>query len=80
MESVARTAADGYTLLFESNAEFSVLPALLQKIFFDPVEDFASLAMLAELPVVYVVVRPSAPATNINQPVEYARKSPNAMH
>ena len=79
VESVARAAPDGYTLLLVSNAEFSVLPALRSKLSFDPIRDFAPLAMLAELPVVYVS-HPSVPASNIKELLEYAKKNPGAVH
>ncbi len=79
VESVARAAPDGYTLLLVSNAEFSVLPALRTKLSFDPIKDFAPLAMLAELPVVYVV-NPGVPASNIKELLDYAKSHPGAVH
>lgn len=78
VETVARAAPDGYTLLVVSSAEFSVLPALRRNLSFDPLRDFAPLALLADLPVAYVV-HPSVPATNMQQLVEYAKKNPGAV-
>lgn len=78
VETVARAAPDGYTLLVVSSAEFSVLPALRRNLSFDPLRDFAPLALLADLPVAYVV-HPSVPAGNMQQLVEYAKKNPGAV-
>lgn len=78
VESVARSAPDGYTLLVVSSAEFSVLPALRRNLSYDPSKDFVPLALLADIPMAYVV-HPSVPATNIEQLLDYARKKPGAV-
>jgi len=78
VESVARSAADGYTLLVVSSGEFSVLPALRRNLTYDPIRDFVPLALLADIPVAYVV-HPSVPATNIHEFLEYARKNPGKV-
>ena len=78
VESVARSAPDGYTLLIVSSGEFSVLPALRRNLSYDPIRDFVPLALLADIPVAYVV-HPSVPAKNIHEFLEYARKNPGKV-
>src|SRR5262249_15231628 len=54
-EQVARSAADGYTLLVGSQTTLAVAPALNRKIQFDPVKDLTGVAMIGISPLVAVV-------------------------
>ena len=51
---VAKSAADGYTLLMGSNSTFSVAPSLYPKNPYHPVRDFAPVIMVASAPFVLV--------------------------
>src|SRR5678815_4447131 len=62
-EIVARSAPDGYTLLFVSSPH-SVNPSLYPKIPYDTLRDFAPVSMVATSPYV-LVVNPSLPARNV---------------
>ena len=56
-ESVATAAPDGYTLLF-GNSGHSILGLLNKNLVFDPIKDFAGVAMIGAAPAIVVV--PSA--------------------
>lgn len=51
---VAKSPADGYTLLMGSNSTFSVAPSLYPRNPYHPVRDFAPVAMIATAPFVLV--------------------------
>ncbi len=76
-EFVAKAAADGYTLLF--NTSSLVLNAALKaKPGYDPVRDFAPVTQFASLPLVYVAAN-SFPAGNIKEFVAYAKQRPGEV-
>jgi tripartite-type tricarboxylate transporter receptor subunit TctC len=78
-ELVARSTPDGYTLLLASVASFALSPALLGKVPFDPVNDFAPVAR-AVLVTSLLSVHPSLPARNLKQFIALAKKSPGKMN
>jgi tripartite-type tricarboxylate transporter receptor subunit TctC len=73
-EFVAKSAADGYTLLMTS-ASFSYNPGLYPKLRFDPVKDFAPVSLVVRVPHV-IVVLPTFPARNLQEFVRLARARP----
>ena len=78
VEAVARAAPDGYTLAVVSSGEFTVLPALKRNLSYDPLRDFTPLALLADIPVAYVI-HPSVPASNIHEFIQYAKNNPGKV-
>ncbi len=76
-EFVARAPADGHTLLLASPG-FTVNPALQRDLKWDPVTDFAPVAMLATIPNV-IVVGASQPYATLAQLMEDARQRPGQL-
>lgn len=74
---VARSAADGYTLLVHSNAH-AVSPALYAKLPYDAVKDFVAIAPLARLAQV-LVVAPSAGIKSVPGLIAAAKASPGKL-
>ena len=72
-EYVAKSAADGYTLLMVSPSH-AVAPLLQKSITWDPVRDFRGVAGFGVIPNV-IVVHPSSSAKTMAEFVETARKS-----
>ena len=68
---VANSPADGYTLLIGAIGPFSVLSAM-QKMPFDPVNDFSPVSFLATVPNI-LVVNPSLPVKSVSEFVAYAK-------
>src|ERR1044071_6813499 len=73
-EIVAKTAADGYTLLAASSGPLSIMPNL-QKIPYDPLRDFSPVSLVALTPFA-LVTHPSFPAANAKEFVALLRANP----
>ena len=73
---VAKSAPDGYTLLHDASA-FAVNP-VLRKLPFDPLKDFAPVAMLMRTPNM-LVVHPSVPVATTRDLVDLAKAQPGRI-
>jgi tripartite-type tricarboxylate transporter receptor subunit TctC len=78
-DSVARAAPDGYTLVWGTSSGLSILPALKQKLPFDPQRDLAPISLGAKLAYV-LVVHPSVPAANVKQLIAIAKARPGKLN
>ena len=76
-ESVAKAAADGYTLLLGS-VTLVILPSLYDKMPFDPLKDLSAIAMVGYGPLL-VVVHPSLPVKSIAELIAYAKANPGKL-
>jgi len=77
-EFVARSDADGYTLLVVSGSMFSLNPLLYKKLAYDPDRDFRTLAVVTEDPLV-MEVHPSVPAKTVAEFIAYAKQNPGKL-
>ncbi len=75
-ELVARSAPDGYTLLWTA-APHTVNPALYPKLPYDTLKDFAPIAQTVMLPVL-MSVPASSPARNLREFMDLVRTRPDA--
>ncbi|MCC6889111.1 MAG: tripartite tricarboxylate transporter substrate binding protein [Hyphomicrobiales bacterium] len=75
---VARAAADGYTIMLGTSSTYAIAPNVYKKVPFDPVRDFAPIALVAEVPFV-LVVHPALPVTSVKELVALLRSKPGAM-
>ena len=78
-ELVARAAPDGYTLLFGTGGGTFLAPLILPNVPYEPLRDFAPVAMLVQSPQV-LVVHPSVQATNVKELVALAKAKPGALN
>jgi tripartite-type tricarboxylate transporter receptor subunit TctC len=74
-EIVARANPDGYTLLMASTA-FTMNPAVVRKLPYDPIKDFDWVAMFGKAPVV-ITVSPSIPVTSLQELIALGKSKPN---
>ena len=75
---VAKSQADGYTLLLGSGS-FGTINSLYAKLPFDTAKDFAPIALFATSPYVFVV-HPSVPVTAMPDFIAYARARPGQLN
>ena len=76
---VARSAPDGYTLLFGVAGNLAVAPATMKSVDYDPVTAFAPISEVARGPYV-LVVNAGLPVKNLQELVAYARQRPGALN
>jgi tripartite-type tricarboxylate transporter receptor subunit TctC len=76
-DAVAKSAPDGYTLLFGTNT-LTMNPFLVRQIPFDVQKDLAPVAMVATTPFI-VVVNNDLPVRSIAELIAYAKKHPGKL-
>ncbi len=76
---VAKSPADGYTILMGAVATHAINPTLYAAIPYDPVRDFAPITQVASTPNV-LVVHPSIPASNVREFIAYAKANPGKLN
>jgi tripartite-type tricarboxylate transporter receptor subunit TctC len=77
-EHVAKSAADGHTLLMASNSVYSVAPSVYSKPLYHPLRDFVAVSMLTSVPFV-LVIHPSVPAKTFKEFVSIVKANPKKM-
>jgi len=77
-EAVAKSAADGHTLLLAATS-FSTNPALTRTLPFDPVKSFAPVGQVATSALA-VTVNAQLPARTMRELVELARRQPGKLY
>jgi tripartite-type tricarboxylate transporter receptor subunit TctC len=78
-EHVAKSAPDGYTLLFGNVAVFSINPTLYKQVPFDPIKDFAPISLVASVPQI-LIVHPSLPVNSVSELVQYVKARPGKIN
>ena len=76
---VARSKADGYTLLIGYSMFHVGNPVMFKDIAWDPVKDFTGVGMIAVAPHV-IAVNPAQPFQNLKELVDYARANPGKLN
>ncbi len=77
-ELVARSPADGYTWLLGTATSHAINASLVKKLPYDPVKDFAPIALVAVLPQI-IVIHPALPAANLTDFIALAKKRPGEI-
>jgi tripartite-type tricarboxylate transporter receptor subunit TctC len=77
-DAAARAAPDGYTLLMVS-AGHTINPAMIRKLNYDSVKDFAPIGIIADVPTAFVI-HPSLPAKNVKEFIAIAKAKPGAIN
>lgn len=75
---VARSPADGYTLLFSNNGPSSTVPILQKDAGYDSLKDFSAVSLVSTAPL-FVVVNAAVPAATVKQLIDYAKAQPNPL-
>lgn len=77
-DTVAKSPADGYTILLTTNATIVINPHLY-KVGYDPVRDFAPISQVATLPFA-LLVHPTLPVKSVAELIAYAKSKPGALN
>jgi tripartite-type tricarboxylate transporter receptor subunit TctC len=79
VETVARAAPDGYTWGLGTTTTHALARILNPKLGYDPVRDFAPVALLGDSPY-FLTANPALPASNVKGLVAHARANPGKLH
>jgi tripartite-type tricarboxylate transporter receptor subunit TctC len=78
-EYVAKSAPDGYTILFGSSSNMVAAPALRREPPYDPTSDFTPLSLVGH-GTFLLFMHPSVPATNLRELIDYVRENPDKLN
>jgi tripartite-type tricarboxylate transporter receptor subunit TctC len=77
--ALARSAPDGYTLMFTTAAPITIAPLMNDKVQYDPRKDFIPIALVAVQPV-WLVVNAGSPLKTVDDIVRRAKDSPGKLN
>src|SRR5256884_6164877 len=78
-EAVAKSGADGYTLMMGTQTTLAVAPALYRKFSIDATRDFVAVAPAGVSPLV-LVVHPSVPVRSVKELIALGKAKPGAIN
>src|SRR5712675_500727 len=78
-ELVAKSAADGHTWLLGNNSILATNQSLYARLAYDPVKDFAPVALVAIQPNI-LVVHPDLPVHSVKELIAFARANPRKLN
>jgi tripartite-type tricarboxylate transporter receptor subunit TctC len=78
-DAVAKAAPDGYTIGVATASTHAVAASLSANLPYDPIKDFAPVAMLGSQPYV-LVLHPALPARNVAELIALAKAKPGALN
>ena len=76
---VAKSAADGYTLLFGYSSNFSISPFLFKNLPYDPLKDFEPVSLVTVATNI-MAAHTSLPANNLKELQAYAKLHPDTIN
>ena len=76
---VAKSAPDGYTLLFGNTTIFGIMGSLFHNLPWNPKRDFVPVSVIATAPSV-LVVYPGLPVHNVKELIAYAKANPGKLN
>jgi tripartite-type tricarboxylate transporter receptor subunit TctC len=71
-EAAARAEPDGYTVFLGSNASFTIMPQMVQKVAYDPLRSFAAIGTVTSFPNL-ILVAPNSPHQTLADVIKAAR-------
>ena len=78
-ELVRKAAPDGYTMLIGTIGPIAVNPAVYANLPYQPLRDFAPVAMIGSYPLI-LVVNGSLPVRSVQELIDYARARPDGVN
>lgn len=77
-DAVAKSPADGYTLLMSSGGTVSVNPHIYPRMPFDPAKDIVPVASVARV-AVFLVAKPTLPVNTTQELISYLKANPGKL-
>jgi tripartite-type tricarboxylate transporter receptor subunit TctC len=78
-EAVAKSPPDGYTWLLGNNSVLATNQSLYRNLPYDPVKDFAPVALVAIQPNI-LVVHPSLPVSSVDELIKFSKANPGKLN
>jgi tripartite-type tricarboxylate transporter receptor subunit TctC len=78
-ELAAKSPADGYTLLVAHDGTMAMNPVVYPDLPYDPVKDFAPVALISSIPEV-IMVNKSVPAHSLQELIALAKREPGKLN
>jgi tripartite-type tricarboxylate transporter receptor subunit TctC len=78
-DQVAKSEPDGYTLLMATSTTLAINKTLYKKLPYDPVKDFAPIALVAAVPFA-LIANPQIPAKTLAEFIAYAKSKPGLAY
>ncbi|MEP7068459.1 MAG: tripartite tricarboxylate transporter substrate binding protein [Usitatibacter sp.] len=78
-DAVAKSPADGYTILMGAVATHAINPTLYGNLPYDAVRDFTAVTQVASTPNL-LVVNPAVPASTVREFIAYAKANPGKLN
>src|SRR6201991_73871 len=78
-DQVAKSDPDGYTLLMATSTTLAINKTLYKKLPYDPVKDFAPIALVAGVPFA-LIISPAIPAKTLTEFIAYAKSNPGLAY
>jgi tripartite-type tricarboxylate transporter receptor subunit TctC len=77
-EAVAKSPADGHTLLMGVNGPITIAPAIRNNLPYETLRDFAPVILVADAPKL-LVIHPSIPASTVQEFIAWAKAQPKPI-
>src|SRR3954468_6645370 len=77
-ENVAKSPADGYSMLLATSTTLAINPHLYKTLPYDPLKDFTPVILVARIPMV-LVVHPALPVKNVRELIALAKQKPDQL-
>jgi tripartite-type tricarboxylate transporter receptor subunit TctC len=74
--AVARSAPDGYTILFATTGQAATNQLMYKHMEYDPQRDFTSVVLVSKAPII-IVARPDAPYSTLQEFISFAKANAN---
>ena len=78
-QNAARAAADGYTFIFTNTSGLATNPVMFKSIPYDPVKDFAPVAMVVDFGPQMLSVNVDLPVKTVTELIAYAKANPGKL-
>src|SRR6201999_1593360 len=77
-DSVAKSTADGYTLLYAASPELAFVTSTRKTPPYDPKKDFVPISLIGSVPLV-LVANKDFPPNHVQELIDYSKKNPNTV-